>query len=114
MCGRLEQAAALLGAAWSLADALGVRFLAHHLYAERVRDDVRIRLSSPAFKAAWTAGAALTLDVAIAEARDEIRHLEATARPSQAGTHTVRVRLIYSGFGSGTLDIVRPSLSVVR
>jgi predicted ATPase/DNA-binding CsgD family transcriptional regulator len=81
MCGRLDQATRLLGAAWSLGDALGVRFLAHHLYAERVRDEVRDRLPSSVFEAAWNAGATLSLDMAIDEARSELRHVREASRP---------------------------------
>jgi predicted ATPase/DNA-binding CsgD family transcriptional regulator len=67
--GQLERAARLLGAAWGLGDALGVRFLVHHLYAERVLAAVRSRLDEPTFAAAWEAGRALSLDAAVAEAR---------------------------------------------
>ena len=39
----------MLGAAWGLADAVGVQFLAHHLYAERVLAAVRTKLGDVAF-----------------------------------------------------------------
>jgi non-specific serine/threonine protein kinase len=67
--GQLERAARLLGAAWGLGDALGVRFLGHHLYAERILAAVRSRLDEASFAAAWEAGRSLSLEEAVAEAR---------------------------------------------
>jgi non-specific serine/threonine protein kinase len=67
--GQLERAARLLGAAWGLGERLGVRYLAHHLYAERVLAVVRTRLDGATFAAAWEGGRALGLDDAVAEAR---------------------------------------------
>jgi DNA-binding CsgD family transcriptional regulator len=74
----------LLGAAWSLGDRLGVRYLAHHLYAEGVRDTVKARLAPVAFETAWAEGASISLDTAVEEARAELHQLEAeaAARPS--------------------------------
>jgi non-specific serine/threonine protein kinase len=80
--GQLDIAARLLGAAWSLGDRLGVRYLAHHLYAEGVRNAVRARLAPAAFETAWSAGASIALDTAVEEARAELRQLDAAARPS--------------------------------
>ena len=67
--GLTERAARLLGAAWGVADALGIRFLAHHVHAERVLAAVRSRLDSRAFDAAWLEGQALSIDNAVSEAR---------------------------------------------
>src|SRR5215203_3878958 len=78
--GQLERAARLLGAAWGLGDTLGVRFLAHHLYAERVLALVRSRLDAATFTAAWEAGRALTLGEAIDEARAALSLPDAMTR----------------------------------
>jgi predicted ATPase/DNA-binding CsgD family transcriptional regulator len=67
--GQLERGARLLGAAWSVAGALGVRYLAHHVHAERVLAATQARLDDHAFEAAWLEGQALSLDQAVAEAR---------------------------------------------
>ncbi len=64
-----EVAARLLGAAWGLAEAIGVQFLAHHLHAEHILATARSRLDPSAFDAAWAAGQALPVDQAIAEAQ---------------------------------------------
>jgi non-specific serine/threonine protein kinase len=70
--GQVERAARLLGAAWALGEALGVRFLGHHVHAERVRAATRARLGEAAFAAAWAAGRSLTMEQAVAEARDAL------------------------------------------
>jgi non-specific serine/threonine protein kinase len=67
--GAVEQAARLLGAAWNVARTLGVRYLAHHVYAERVLSGTRDRLDPAMFDAAWSAGQAMTTAAVIAEAR---------------------------------------------
>jgi predicted ATPase/DNA-binding CsgD family transcriptional regulator len=79
--GQLDVAARLLGAAWSLGDRLGVRYLAHHLYAEGVRSAVKARLSPSAFESARFAGASISLEAAVDEARAELQRLEADAQP---------------------------------
>jgi non-specific serine/threonine protein kinase len=73
--GQVERAGRLLGAAWAMADALGVRFLAHHVYAERVLAATRSQLDGPTFEAAWATGRGLALDEAVAEARAALRDL---------------------------------------
>jgi non-specific serine/threonine protein kinase len=67
--GQPERAARLLGAAWGVAEALGVRYLAHHVHAERVLAATRARLPDDAFEDAWNEGRALTVEQAVAEAR---------------------------------------------
>ncbi len=67
--GDLAGAARMLGAAWGLADAVGVQFLAHHLYAERVLTSVRTKLGEAAFLPQWEAGRKWSMDEAIAAAR---------------------------------------------
>ncbi len=67
--GDPNSAAFLLGAAWNLRSALGIEFVAHHLYAEQVRAAVmEQRSSDPARASAFADGARLTLDEAIAAA----------------------------------------------
>jgi non-specific serine/threonine protein kinase len=77
--GQYDRAARLLGAAWSLANALGVRFLAHHVHAERVLAATRAHLPEEDFSSLWTEGQHLTVDAAVAEAR---RVLAVSATPS--------------------------------
>jgi predicted ATPase/DNA-binding CsgD family transcriptional regulator len=67
--GRPERAARLLGAAWGVAETLGVRYLAHHVHAERVLATTRSQLDDEAFDAAWAEGQALSIEQAVAEAR---------------------------------------------
>jgi DNA-binding CsgD family transcriptional regulator len=67
--GQFERAARLLGAAWGVADALGVRYLAHHVHAERVLASTRAHLGEPTFAAAWSEGRALSTEQAVVEAR---------------------------------------------
>jgi non-specific serine/threonine protein kinase len=67
--GQPERAARLLGAAWGVAEVLGVRYLAHHVHAERVLAATRTRLGDQAFETAWNEGRALTVEQAVAEAR---------------------------------------------
>jgi non-specific serine/threonine protein kinase len=67
--GQSERAARLLGAAWGVARALGVRYLAHHVHAERVLAATRSRLPDPVFDAAWSEGQVLSIELAVAEAR---------------------------------------------
>jgi DNA-binding CsgD family transcriptional regulator len=67
--GQSERAARLLGAAWSVAGALGVRYLAHHVHAERVLAATQSRLDHQAFAASWNEGQLLSLEQAVAEAR---------------------------------------------
>ena len=79
--GQSERAARLLGAAWGVAEALGVRYLAHHVHAERVLEAVRTRLGDEAFEAAWSDGHALAIEQAVAEARRLL-----TASPAGQGS----------------------------
>ena len=67
--GQPERAARLLGAAWGVAETLGVRYLAHHVHAERVLAATRDRLGNEAFDTAWNDGHALSMAQAVAEAR---------------------------------------------
>jgi predicted ATPase/DNA-binding CsgD family transcriptional regulator len=67
--GQSERAARLLGAAWGVAETLGVRYLAHHVHAERVVAATRARLGDDAFEVAWNEGHSLSLEHAVAEAR---------------------------------------------
>jgi DNA-binding CsgD family transcriptional regulator len=67
--GRPERAARLLGAAWGVAESLGVRYLAHHVHAERVLAATRSQLDDEAFDAAWEEGQTLSIEQAVAEAR---------------------------------------------
>ena len=46
---QFEAAARLLGAAWGIAASLGVRYLAHHVHAERVLAATRAHLEDDAF-----------------------------------------------------------------
>jgi non-specific serine/threonine protein kinase len=66
--GQSERAARLLGAAWGVAGALGVRYLAHHVHAERVLAATQSRLPDQVFESAWSEGQALSLENAVAEA----------------------------------------------
>ena len=79
--GQSERAARLLGAAWGVAEALGVRYLAHHVHAEQVLEAVRTRLGDQAFEAAWNDGHALAIEQAVAEARRLL-----TASPAGQGS----------------------------
>ena len=67
--GQAERAARLLGAAWGVAESLGVRYLAHHVHAERVLTATRSQLDDLVFDTAWTEGQALSIEQAVAEAR---------------------------------------------
>ena len=67
--GQSERAARLLGAAWGVAESLGVRYLAHHIHAERVLAAARSQLDDDAFETAWAEGQALSIEQAVAEAR---------------------------------------------
>ncbi len=80
--GSPERAARLLGAAWQVASVLGVRYLAHHVYAERVLASTRSRLDKATFDTAWRAGQGLPIAAAIAEARQVL----AVSPGSRAGT----------------------------
>ena len=67
---RYEHAARLLGAAHSLRDAIGCpRFPVHAASHEACTAVVRSALGAAEFEEAWAAGAALSLDDAIAYAR---------------------------------------------
>jgi predicted ATPase/DNA-binding CsgD family transcriptional regulator len=67
--GQSERAARLLGAAWGVAESLGVRFQAHHVHAERVLAATRSQLDDETFDSAWIEGQALSIEQAVAEAR---------------------------------------------
>lgn len=67
--GQYERAACLLGTAWGVAEALGVRYLAHHVHAERVLATTQARLGEHEFAAAWSKGWALPTEQAVVEAR---------------------------------------------
>jgi non-specific serine/threonine protein kinase len=68
--GEPSRAALLLGAARGLADRLGVRFVAHHVYAERVLARAKERIAAEPFAAQWSAGMAMSIDDAIGAARE--------------------------------------------
>jgi DNA-binding CsgD family transcriptional regulator len=97
--GQLEQAARLLGAAWGHCERLGVRFLAHHLYAERVLASVRARMDAAVFQAAWDAGQPLSLVEAVAEARSALASTPVKSRSSDGLTARERevLRLLTAG-----------------
>jgi predicted ATPase/DNA-binding CsgD family transcriptional regulator len=82
--GQSERAARLLGAAWGVAEAMGVRYLAHHVHAERVLAAVRARLGDEAFEAAWNEGQTLSVEHAVAEARRLLRASPANQEPIPA------------------------------
>jgi predicted ATPase/DNA-binding CsgD family transcriptional regulator len=67
--GQSERAARLLGAAWGVAESLGVRYLAHHVHAERVLAATRSHLDGGVFDTAWAEGQALSVEQAVASAR---------------------------------------------
>ncbi|HEU0116017.1 MAG TPA: response regulator transcription factor, partial [Thermomicrobiales bacterium] len=76
-----ETAAQLLGAAWGVAGRLGIRFLAHHVYAERLLAATRLALAPRRFAAAWAAGHESSVTDAVALAW---RVLAAAAETPQA------------------------------
>jgi predicted ATPase/DNA-binding CsgD family transcriptional regulator len=76
--GRTEQTARLLGAAEHVRQLLGVQFVAHHLYAQRVPALARERLDERAFSDAWKQGFALGVDEAVLEARTALASLPRT------------------------------------
>jgi non-specific serine/threonine protein kinase len=59
------RAATLLGASRGLADRLGVQFVAHHVYAERVLERAKARIAGDRFAGPWAAGVAMSIDEAI-------------------------------------------------
>ena len=67
--GQPERAARLLGAGWALRDVLGVRFVAHHVYAEQILAATRSRLSSEVFAGARADGQGWSLEQAVEETR---------------------------------------------
>lgn len=79
--GQFEAAARLLGTAWGTADVLGVRYLAHHVHAERVLAATRAHLREDAFELAWSQGWALPMEQAVVEAR-RVLALPASLRPA--------------------------------
>src|SRR5206468_1897601 len=69
--GRLERAARLFGASEALRDALGsVLPVGSRIQHQRHVALTREGLGEPAFAAAWTAGRAMTLEDALAYARE--------------------------------------------
>lgn len=84
--GQVERAARLLGAAWAIGDRLGVRFMAHHVYAERVLAATRGKLDAATFSAAWEAGQRLSLQAAVDEARAALSAADLPSRPSHGLT----------------------------
>jgi DNA-binding CsgD family transcriptional regulator len=97
--GQQERAARLLGAAWGLADRLGIRFMAHHMYAERTRMAIANRLDESSYASAWDVGRSLGLDETIAEAKSALS--SPPPRPQQAYGLTAReldvLRLLADG-----------------
>jgi predicted ATPase/DNA-binding CsgD family transcriptional regulator len=87
--GQHEAAARLLGSAWGIADLLGVRYLAHHVHAERVLEATRLRLSDDTFESAWSQGYALPMEQAVVEAQ-RVLALPAPLRPA-AGSAPLRL-----------------------
>ncbi|MBA2596008.1 MAG: hypothetical protein H0V00_05210 [Chloroflexia bacterium] len=85
--GQPERAARILGAAWGVAETMGVRFLAHHVHAERVLAVTRARLDDHVFAAAWHEGQALAVDEAVAEARRLLAPSAAGPSPAQWSPH---------------------------
>jgi non-specific serine/threonine protein kinase len=87
--GQFEAAARLLGTAWGIAEMLGVRYLAHHVHAERVLAATRAHLGEEAFAMAWSQGWTLPMEQAVVEAR-RVLALPAPLRPS-AGSAPLRL-----------------------
>ncbi len=83
--GDLTEAARMLGAAWGLADAVGVQFLAHHLYAERVLAAVRTKLGDVAFLPEWETGRMWSMDEAIAAAGAIVAARDHDGKEARAG-----------------------------
>ena len=81
--GQPERAARILGAAWGVAETMGVRFLAHHVHAECVLAATRSRLDGGAFAEAWREGQALAVDEAVAEARRLLAAPASAPSPAQ-------------------------------
>jgi hypothetical protein len=79
--GQLERASRLLGAAWGLGESLGVRYLAHHVYAERVLAPARAHLDEPTLEHCWQDGRALTIDDAVGEAKTALDIGKPVVRP---------------------------------
>ncbi|MEZ4562960.1 MAG: LuxR C-terminal-related transcriptional regulator [Thermomicrobiales bacterium] len=96
---QFEAAARLLGAAWGIAASLGVRYLAHHVHAERVLAATRAHLEDDAFAVAWSQGQALPVEQAVVEAR-RVLALPAPTRPS---AEAVPLRLL----SPRELDVLR-------
>ena len=88
--GQFEAAARLLGSAWGIADSLGVRYLAHHVHAERVLTATRAHLGDDAFDMAWAAGWASPMEQAVVEAR-RVLALPASMRPSAGSSAPLRM-----------------------
>lgn len=86
-----DTAARLLGAAWGVASRMGVHFLAHHVYAERVRERVRARLAPAIFDAAYQAGRNLTTEAAVRFAQAWLES-PAAAPPAREGSPRISPR----------------------
>jgi predicted ATPase/DNA-binding CsgD family transcriptional regulator len=101
--GKLERAARLLGASSALRDAIGIRHGSHHLRGVQVLADVQARLDERSFAAASQAGRALSVEQAVAEAREVI--LEATQQWVAPPKRTVAASP--SGLTLRELDVLR-------
>jgi predicted ATPase/DNA-binding CsgD family transcriptional regulator len=73
--GQPRRATHLLAAARTLADSIGLGFIAHHVYAEQVRATACGRLTEQAFADAWAEGRALPPEQAIADALEEANRI---------------------------------------
>lgn len=98
-------AASLLGSAWGMCDLLGLDYLAHHLYAEQVREAVR---STTGMRASLidveAAGHKQPLDAAVAAAMavlDQEQRTRTTVRPTALSP---REREVLAGIVDGLHD----------
>jgi DNA-binding CsgD family transcriptional regulator len=96
--GQLERSARLLGSAWSLARRLGVRYLAHQVYAERVLAAVRARLDAETFDTAWADGQRLTLPEAVDDARAALTGWVSKESHGLSPREVEVLRLLVGGF----------------
>jgi DNA-binding CsgD family transcriptional regulator len=120
--GKAKEAARLLGAAWGVADRMGVRYLAHHVHSENVLAATVALLDDDDFQAAWAAGMALTTDEAVSAARRvlaapaPVRHPAASAgfTPLTPREHDVLQLLVNGHHDREIADALRISPRTVQ
>jgi len=84
--GQPERAARLLGAIHALCEAIALPVLPHYTQHKRAIVETRAALAEQVYRAAWEAGRGLTVDEAIAEAREVVAAVQerrADAMPDQ-------------------------------